>query len=88
MKPGEPTRNAYDSETDERMRSLALLLDVHCEQPETYANTERRTDCAKQYIVQSTVVSMITAWNALAKNLSSATHTPAAFTTVLWKLRQ
>jgi hypothetical protein len=32
----------------------------------------------KQHIIQSTVASIITASNALTKNLSSATRTPAA----------
>jgi hypothetical protein len=44
-------------------------------------------NCPKQHIVQSTVASIITASNALTKNLS-APRTPAASTTVLWKLRQ
>jgi len=43
--------------------------------------------CAKQHIVQSTVASIITASNALTKNLSSGTRTPAASTTDLWTLR-
>jgi hypothetical protein len=39
--------------------------------------------CPEQHIAQSTMASIISASNALTKNLSSATRAPAASTTVL-----